>query len=126
MKENKKEQQSPEDLRGIFLEICPMVIDRIEEMIKNPNTPITAQVQLIAMVLDRALGSGAFSTVYRAVRRDNPGIEAAIKVISVPASDAETAALRMEGMNETQTQSYYDDIARQYVSEIDLMEDLKE
>ena len=41
-------------------------------------------------VLDRALGSGAFSTVYRAVRRDRPGVEAAIKVISIPGSDAET------------------------------------
>jgi len=56
MEENEMDQQSPEKLRVIFLEICPMVIDRIEDMIKNPNTPITAQVQLIAMVLDRALG----------------------------------------------------------------------
>ena len=56
MEENEMDQQSPEKLRVVFLEICPMVIDRIEDMIKNPNTPITAQVQLIAMVLDRALG----------------------------------------------------------------------
>ena len=56
MEEKEMDQQSPEKLRVIFLEICPMVIDRIEDMIKNPNTPISAQVQLIAMVLDRALG----------------------------------------------------------------------
>ena len=76
-------------------------------------------------VLDRALGAGAFSTVYRAVRRDRPGVEAAIKVVSVPGSEAEVAALRSEGMNAAQSQSWFDAIARDYTSEIDLMEDLK-
>ena len=76
-------------------------------------------------VLDRALGSGAFSTVYRAVRRDRPSVEAAIKIISVPGSDAEIAALRAEGMNAAQSQSYFDEIAREYISEIDLMEEFK-
>ena len=76
-------------------------------------------------VLDRALGSGAFSTVYRAVRRDRPGVEAAIKVISIPGSDAEAAALQSEGLNASQSQSYFDAIAQEYISEIDLMEDLK-
>ena len=69
-------------------------------------------------VLDRALGSGAFSTVYRAVRRDRPSVEAAIKIISVPGSDAELAALRAEGMDAAQSQSYFDAIAREYISEI--------
>ena len=76
-------------------------------------------------VLDRALGSGAFSTVYRAVRRDRPSVETAIKIISVPGSDAELAALRAEGMDAAQSQSWFDAIAREYTSEIDLMEDLK-
>ena len=76
-------------------------------------------------ILDRRLGSGAFSTVYRAVRRDRPGVEAAIKVISIPANEAEAAALRAEGMNESQSQSFFDAVAREYISEIDLMEDLK-
>ena len=76
-------------------------------------------------VLDRALGSGAFSTVYRAVRRDRPGVEAAIKVISIPGSDAEASALQAEGLNASQSQSYFDAIAQEYISEIDLMEDLK-
>ena len=65
-------------------------------------------------VLDRALGSGSFSTVYRAVRRDRPSVEAAIKIISVPGGDAELAALRAEGMNAEQSQSYFDEIAREY------------
>ncbi len=76
-------------------------------------------------VLDRALGSGSFSTVYRAVRRDRPSVEAAIKIISVPGGDAELAALRAEGMNAEQSQSYFDEIAREYISEIDLMENFK-
>ena len=76
-------------------------------------------------ILDRRLGSGAFSTVYRAVRRDRPGVEAAIKVISIPANEAEAAALCAEGMNESQSQSFFDAVAREYISEIDLMEDLK-
>lgn len=75
--------------------------------------------------IDRVLGSGAFSSVYRAVRRDHPGIDAAIKIISIPGSDAEAQALRDEGMDDAQCQRYYDDIARSYVSEIELMEQLK-
>ena len=75
--------------------------------------------------IDRRLGSGASSTVYRAVRRDHPGIDAAIKIISIPASEAERDSLRSEGLNASQSQSYYDDMARQYVSEIELMEQLK-
>ncbi len=38
-------------------------------------------------VIDRALGSGAFSTVYRIVRKDRPSIDAALKVISIPESE---------------------------------------
>ncbi len=76
-------------------------------------------------VLDRALGSGAFSRVYHAVRRDRSSVEAAIKIISVPGSDAELATLRAEGMSAAQSQSYFDEIAREYTSEIDLMEEFK-
>lgn len=76
-------------------------------------------------ILDRALGSGAFSTVYRAVRKDRPSVEAAIKIISIPASRAEVDALLTDGMDEGQSQSYFDAITREYTAEIDLMEDLK-
>ena len=44
-------------------------------------------------VVDRALGSGAFSTVYRIVRRDRPTIDAALKVISIPQNEAEASSL---------------------------------
>ena len=75
--------------------------------------------------LDRVLGSGSYSTVYRAVRRDRPGVEAAVKIISIPSSEAEADALRKEGMDASQSQSFFDSVAREYTSEIDLMEDLK-
>ena len=75
--------------------------------------------------IDRRLGAGAYSTVYRAVRKDHPGIEAAIKIIAIPATESESDTLRTEGYSPAQSQSYYDDVARQYVSEIELMEQLK-
>ncbi|MBR5090374.1 MAG: hypothetical protein IK093_13175, partial [Ruminiclostridium sp.] len=53
------------------------------------------------------------------------GIDAAIKIISIPASESETDTLRTEGYSASQSQSYYDDVARQYISEIELMEQLK-
>ena len=88
MEKKEMDQQSPEKLRVIFLEICPMVIDRIEDMIKNPNTPITAQVQLIAMVLDRALGKP----------------ETPVKVSTEDTSFEEAEAMLMEIVREIQVE----------------------
>ena len=75
--------------------------------------------------LTARLGAGAYSTVYRAVRRDHPSIDAAIKIISIPATQAEADSLREEGFTADQSQSYYDDLARQYISEIELLERFK-
>ena len=75
--------------------------------------------------LDRKLGAGAYSSVWRAVRKDHPGIDAAIKIISIPSDATEASTLMTEGMSMSQSQSYYDDIARQYVTEIELMESFK-
>ena len=75
--------------------------------------------------LDRRLGAGSYSSVYRAVRKDHPGIDAAIKIISIPNDSAEVATLMTEGMNASQSQSYYDDLARQYVTEIELLESFR-
>ncbi len=63
--------------------------------------------------LTERLGKGAYSSVYRAVRRDHPGIEAAIKVISIPASETDVDTLRSEGYTEEQSQTYYNNIAKQ-------------
>ena len=60
------------------------------------------------------MGSGAFSTVYRAVHRRRPGVEAAIKIIAIPANETEAAALRSEGMTQDQSQSYFDALANSH------------
>ena len=75
--------------------------------------------------LEQRLGAGAYSTVWRAIRKDRPNIDAAIKIISLPSSPAEAATLISEGMDETQSQTYYDGVAKQYVTEIELLEKLK-
>ncbi len=67
------------------------------------------------------LGRGAASTVYRAVRYDRPNIDAAIKYISIPADPSEVNYLIAEGYNTVQSQSYYDDVARQYIAEIEFL-----
>lgn len=76
--------------------------------------------------LKEILGEGAYGKVYRAEKID-PMVhsEAAIKVISVPQSQAELAGLRSEGMDETATKTYFHGIVEDFVNEIKLMENLK-
>ena len=45
-----------ESMRDEFLEICPDAIRMLQELITDPDTPVMARVQLIGIVLDRALG----------------------------------------------------------------------
>ena len=52
----KNTKTNTENIQEEFLRICPDAIDMIEQMITDPDTPVTARVQLIGMVLDRALG----------------------------------------------------------------------
>jgi hypothetical protein len=50
-------QKSREDkIRDWFLEICPQAVTSIRDLISDPSTPISSKVQLIGMVLERALG----------------------------------------------------------------------
>lgn len=76
-------------------------------------------------ILDQ-LGAGSYGKVYKAVRREHSfEAYAAIKVISVPQSDAELESLRSEGMDEQSTRSYFEGIVDDFVNEIKLMESLK-
>ena len=52
----RKRNESAEEIRGRFLEICPDTIIALQELISDPNTAATAKVQMIGMILDRALG----------------------------------------------------------------------
>ena len=49
-------RNNTESIRETFLEICPDAIEMLQEMIMDPDTPVNVRVQLIGMVLDRALG----------------------------------------------------------------------
>ncbi|MEI6578000.1 MAG: protein kinase [Eubacteriales bacterium] len=72
------------------------------------------------------MGEGSYGKVYKAAREDH-GISsyAAVKVISIPQNDAETESLRMEGLDEAATKTYFEEIVKDFVSEIKLMESLK-
>ena len=50
------ENKKAASMRDEFLEICPDAIRMLQELITDPDTPVMARVQLIGIVLDRALG----------------------------------------------------------------------
>ena len=92
-------------------------------MSENIRLPDSWQVN---WVLERPLGKGAFASVYRAVRRDEPSIDAAIKIISLPPNQAALQSLvQDEGLNPDRAQTYFDDVAREYTNEIKLMDAFK-
>ncbi len=74
----------------------------------------------------KQLGKGAYGVVYEAVRRDySVESRAAIKVISIPASQAEVDSLYSDGFSVDDTKSYLSGIVNDFVGEIQLMESLK-
>jgi len=72
------------------------------------------------------IGEGAYGKVYKAVREDH-GISAysAIKAISIPQNDSEAESLRLEGLDETATKTYFEEIVKDFINEIKLMVSLK-
>ncbi len=68
------------------------------------------------------MDSGSFGTVYKACHRANSAIQSAVKIIEVPQSEAQTQALREEGMTEEEIRAYYDQLIREYSAEIRRME----
>jgi len=76
--------------------------------------------------VEEKLGEGSFGRVYKAVREDTGVIvSSAIKVISIPKSDAELNAMRTEGMSEESTKAYFLSTVEDFVNEIKLMDSLK-
>ena len=51
-----QENGNMDELRERFIKMCPDVITTISDMLGNPETPGSVKVQLIAIVLDRAMG----------------------------------------------------------------------
>ncbi|MBO4450579.1 MAG: NPCBM/NEW2 domain-containing protein [Clostridiales bacterium] len=72
------------------------------------------------------LGSGSYGAVYKAVRKEHD-VEsfAAIKVISIPSSEAEIDSLRSEGMSMDEVRKFLEGIVRDCENEIRLMEIFK-
>lgn len=71
-------------------------------------------------------GMGAFGTVFRAVRRDIAGVSrAAVKVVAIPGSEEEAEAVRAQGCTEEEFYTYFEQIVRDYVSEIRLLNAVK-
>ncbi len=72
------------------------------------------------------LGKGSFGTVYKA-KRDELGSTffSAIKVITVPQSESEIAAVRADGVDNESTRAYFKSCVDDWVNEIKLMESLK-
>ena len=50
-----------EQINRWFLEICPQAVNCMRDLISDPSTPVASKVQLIGMVLDRALGKAETS-----------------------------------------------------------------
>ena len=73
----------------------------------------------------RQLGEGAFSTVYEAVRVDDPGIRAAIKVVDIPRDQAEVDELSVEGISVSDSNRYFESATEDLSREIRLMQQFK-
>ena len=76
--------------------------------------------------LDRMLGEGSFGKVYR-IERENFGhiYEAALKVITIPQSQAEVRSAINDGMDEFGITAYFQSIVEDIVEEFALMSQLK-
>ena len=73
------------------------------------------------------IGKGSYGSVYK-VERDNPTLGkeyAAVKIISIPKSEEEISALKADGMSENSIVTYYDNITKNFVKEIQMMTQFK-
>ena len=76
--------------------------------------------------IGKRIGGGAYGTVYEASRHEY-GVEnhAAIKIISIPANEAEIDTLRSEGLDMQATKTHFETIVNDFVNEIRLMVSLE-
>ena len=74
----------------------------------------------------RRIGSGSFGVVYEAERSDHSVTSrAAVKVITIPNSDAELDSLLAEGITEENSRTYLEGVVADFIGEIQLMESFK-
>lgn len=77
--------------------------------------------------ITKELGSGSFGTVFEIVREDYPDMKAALKVVSIPASqkEVETFARENYDLDEQSVTSYFYGFVEEFVKEFRLMSQLK-
>ncbi len=75
---------------------------------------------------EELLGAGAFGKVYK-VKREVMGhvSYAAVKIIQIPGEQSEVNELLNSGMDSSSIRSYYEDMVRNLMNEIQIMESLK-
>ena len=77
--------------------------------------------------VDRLIGKGSYGAVYRCFKAGATGKEyAAVKVISVPQDDYEAASIGSELPSGEQSREYYKDITDNFITEIKILEALKD
>lgn len=71
------------------------------------------------------IGEGSYGQVYEIERRDFGVYRSALKIVSIPRSQAEIEAARGEGMDDMSLKSYYRSLVDEIVNEFSLMSKLK-
>lgn len=72
--------------------------------------------------VDEQLGEGSFGKVYKVHKEEFSRIyEAAVKIISIPQSEADILQAKSEGLNDESARSYFQAFVTDIIQEIDLM-----
>ena len=71
------------------------------------------------------IGTGSFASVFRIVRKDADVKPSALKIITIPKSNAEIDTQRSEGMDDISIQKYYKNMVDDIRKEYELMSELK-
>ncbi|MBQ6540051.1 MAG: protein kinase [Oscillospiraceae bacterium] len=78
-----------------------------------------------AWYINGLIGEGSYGQVYEIERRDFGVYRSALKIVSIPRSQAEIEAARGEGMDDASLKSYYRSLVDEIVKEFSLMSKLK-
>jgi len=72
------------------------------------------------------LGRGSYGVVYKALREEHGVVSySAIKVISIPQQETEELSIRADGLDDTATRKYFENIVESTVDEIKVLESMK-
>ncbi|MCH5212474.1 MAG: serine/threonine protein kinase [Oscillospiraceae bacterium] len=84
------------------------------------------KAEILPWKIERTIGSGSFGSVYEISREEfGNRYTSALKVITIPQSDAEIRSLMDDGMDEKSTTAYYEDVVSNITKECALMAKFK-